>query len=115
MQLIISQDIQENKLEAIFCPVFEDSEKLAKAISYFAKNQENILTAQAKKEKFQGQKKHIFVMRLEDRLVVLLGLGKVRRLSSEDWRETASLLVNFLQKYQAKNIYQQPFAIFIFF
>jgi leucyl aminopeptidase len=104
MELIISPDLKENKLEAVFCPVFEDGEKLSKAISSFAKNQENIFITQAKKEKFKGQKKHIFVMRLEDKLVVLLGLGKVRRLSSEDWRETASLLVNFLQKYQAKNI-----------
>lgn len=104
MELIISQDLKENKPEAVFCPVFEDSEKLAKAIGYFAKKQENIFIAQAKKEKFEGQKKHIFVMRLEDKVVVLLGLGKVRRLVSEDWRETAALLVTFLQKYQAKNI-----------
>lgn len=104
MELIISQDLKENKLEAIFCPIFEDGEKLAKAISYFAKNQESVFIAQAKKEKFQGQKNHIFVMRLADKLVVLLGLGQSRRLSSEDWRETAALLVTFLQKYQVKNI-----------
>ncbi len=104
MELIINPDLKENKLEAIFCPVFEDPEKLVKAISHFAKNQESAFITQAKKEKFQGQKKHIFVMKLEDKLVVLLGLGKVRRLSSEDWRETAALLVTFLQKYQAKHI-----------
>jgi hypothetical protein len=79
MELIISPDLKENKLEAIFCPVFEDPEKLVKAISHFAKNQESAFIAQAKKEKFQGQKKHIFVMKLEDKLVVLLGLGKLRR------------------------------------
>ncbi len=104
MELIISKDLQENKLEAVFCPVFDDSEKLAKAISYFAKNKENSFISQAKKEKFQGQKKHYFVMPLENQMVILLGLGKTRRLSAEDWRETAAMVINFLQKYQAKNI-----------
>jgi len=104
MELIISSDLKENKLEAIFCPVFEDNEKLAKAIRYFSQDQENIFIAQAKKEKFQGQKKHILLMKLEDKLVVLLGLGKLRRLSAEDWRESAAAIVSFLHKYQAKNI-----------
>jgi leucyl aminopeptidase len=104
MELIISRDLKENKLEVVFCPVFEDNEKLAKAFSYFAKNQEISLISQAKKEKFQGQKKHLFIMRLEDKLVVLIGLGKIRRLVSEDWREAGAMAISYLQKYQAKNI-----------
>lgn len=104
MQLIITPDLKENKLEAVFCPVFEDDDKLLKVISYFAKGQENKFLSQAKKEKFTGQKKHIFLMHLEGRALVFLGLGAVRRLSLEDWRETASFVVSFLNTYQAKNI-----------
>ncbi len=104
MQLIISSDIKENKIEAIFCPVFEDNEKLAKVFAFFVKNQEVKLLSRVKKEKFTGQKKHSFVMHLEDKVVILLGLGSVRKLTPEDWRETTALATAFLKNYQAKNI-----------
>ncbi len=102
MILSLVNDLKQTTNDLLFFPVSQDSEQINKLLKQLhADNKENIW--RLKKENFSGKVGQTFTV-FSKPSIVLLGLGKLDKITSEHWRQTAGQLVHYLENYQAEEI-----------
>jgi leucyl aminopeptidase len=103
MELIFrSQENQEE--EILFVPVLKDDKAIVSLIKSFDYEDESDVLTRLEKENFKGTKGQIFAIHDDKQVVVFIGTGQAKKLSSEDIRQTAGLIIAYLRKYKASKI-----------
>lgn len=103
MNLVIKKtDIDE--AEILFYPVLKDQQSIHRLVKNLDYEDQKLVFDKIAKAKFVGNKGQIFTMPDVEQTVVLLGTGQEKKLSMQDWREIAGDIINYLKKFEVKNL-----------
>ncbi|MBT7553508.1 leucyl aminopeptidase [bacterium] len=99
-----NQNIDEQPIELLFIPVLQDKDQIAKTVADLRYEEERLILSRIKKENFTAKHNQLFTIHGNDFTVVLVGFGKEKKVSTEDWRQAAGNIVGYLKNYKATKI-----------
>ena len=105
MQWQISVNIrEEKKLTLLAYVVRQDDQAITRLLASLRLADEAHLQSRLKKEKFSGRAGQVFVIINKNQIILLLGLGQFKKITSEHWRQATGSLVSYLRNYQTDSI-----------
>ncbi|PIR07080.1 MAG: leucyl aminopeptidase [Candidatus Komeilibacteria bacterium CG11_big_fil_rev_8_21_14_0_20_36_20] len=103
MKLTFTNKINQD-IEVVFHPVLQDENQINSLIKKINPADKELILQKIKKQNFIGRKAQTFVFDRAEQVIILLGTGQAKKLSIEDWRNTAGWIIVCLKKYFANNI-----------
>ncbi|MBT4209833.1 MAG: leucyl aminopeptidase [Candidatus Komeilibacteria bacterium] len=103
MELIFRKEENQEE-EVLFVPTLKDDKAITNLIKSFDYEDEKDVLARVKKENFKGNKGQVFVIHDDKQVLVFIGTGQAKKLTTEDFRKTAGHIIAYLKKYKANKI-----------
>jgi leucyl aminopeptidase len=103
MELIFRREENQEE-EVLFVPTLKDAKAIDGLIKSFDYEDEVDVSSRLRKENFKGNKGQLFIIHDDKQVVVFIGTGQAKKLSSEDIRQTAGYIIAYLKKYKASKI-----------